>query len=114
MSENSSNVVLSYSPMDFFYLSAGTDMPADSACSQMSQNPTDCTQVNSAISQVCYQQALCQNKDLVETVIKKRDTHTQLDGKLDDTYSLYMNEYMKTVNLSVGIILALVYIAYNK
>ena len=114
MSDKSSNIVLSYSPMDFFYLSAGTNMPADSVCAEMSSNPTDCANINSTISQACYQQALCQNKDLVNGVINKQNTHAQSDVKLDDTYSQYMNEYMKTVNLGLGIILALVYISYNR
>ena len=114
MSANSSNVALSYSPMDFFYLSAGPDMPSASTCNSMQADPTDCSTVNPLISNACYQQALCQNKDLAETLTRSRDSHAQSDVKLDDTYSQYMNEYLKTVNLGVGIIVALIYIAYNK
>lgn len=113
MSESSSNVVLSYSPMDFFYLSAGTDMPSDASCKEMSIEVTDCSIITDPISEVCYQQELCKNKELVENIIRKRDSHAQSDVKLDDTFSQYMNEYLKTINLSVGIILALVYISYN-
>jgi len=113
MSESSSTVILSYSPKDFFYLSSGKDLPSDASCKEMSIEVTDCSIITDPISEVCYQQELCKNKELVENIMRKRDSHAQSDVKLDDTFSQYMNEYLKTINLSVGIILALVYISYN-
>ena len=113
MSYNSDKISLSYSPQDFFYLDAGKDMPSESYCTERKNSPYDCTGYTDANYEMCYQQELCQNKELVETVIKKRDTHAESNAKLDDVYSQYMNEYMKTVNLGVAIIIGVIFVFYR-
>jgi hypothetical protein len=111
---DSTKIPIAFSPSDFFYLTVGSDMPEDNWCKDNKSKPVNCKKVNDANLNICYQQELCRNRSLADTIFVKRNTHGESDSKLKDIYSQYMNEYMKSVNLGVGIILSLVFIYYNR
>ena len=111
---DSTKIPIAFSPNDFFYLTVGSDMPKDKWCDENKSKPVNCKKVNDTNLNICYQQELCKNRLLADTIFVKRNTHGESDAKLRDIYSQYMNEYMKSVNLGVGIILSLVFIYYNR
>jgi hypothetical protein len=110
---DSTKIPVAFSPNDFFYLSVGSDMPKRSFCEENLNNQQDCTDVNASIVDVCYQQELCKNRTLAESIYTNRNNHGESRAKLNDVYSQYTNEYMKTVNLGGGIILAILFIYYG-
>lgn len=111
---DSTKIPIAFSPSDFFYLSVGSDMPEDKWCDEIKSKPVNCKKINDTNLNICYQQELCKNRSLADTIFVKRNTHGESDAKLRDIYSQYMNEYMKSVNLGVGIILSLVFVYYNR
>jgi hypothetical protein len=110
---DTTKIPIAFSPTDFFYLTVGKDMPKDKWCDENKTNPVNCTKVNDATLNICYQQELCANREMADAIFVKRNTHGESDVKLKDIYSQYLNEYMKTINLGVGIILSLSFIYYN-
>jgi len=111
---DTTKIPIAFSPNDFFYLTVGSDMPKDKWCNEIKSKPVNCNKVNDANLNICYQQELCKNRLMADTIFVKRNNHGESDAKLRDIYSQYMNEYMKSVNLGVGIILSLVFIYYNR
>jgi hypothetical protein len=111
---DSTKIPIAFSPNDFFYLTAGSDMPDESWCDKNKTNQLKCDKLNDVNVDICYQQELCKNRELADHVFTKRNTHGESDAKLKDIYVQYMNEYMKSINLGVGIILASAFIYYNK
>jgi hypothetical protein len=111
---DTTKIPIAFSPNDFFYLTVGSDMPEDTFCDENKTKPVNCTKVNDTNLNICYQRELCKNRLLADTIFVKRNTHGESDAKLRDIYNQYMNEYMKSVNLGVGIILSLVFIYYNR
>ena len=116
MDPENRNVILEYTPSDFFYLSAGNDMPKSFKCDEYLSNPIDCSGVITDETHLseCYKQALCNNKKLVTQLYSKQDTHSASDAKFNDINKQYSNEILKTFNLLGGIIIAIFYIHYNK
>jgi hypothetical protein len=111
---DSSKIPIAFSPNDFFYLNVGSDMPEDKWCKDNKSKPVNCSKVNSANLNICYQQELCRNREMADTIFTKRNTHGESDAKLNDIYGQYMNEYMKSVNLGVAIILSLMFVYHNR
>ena len=56
------NMILEYTPADFFYLTNASDMPKGGCGS----TPIACTNISAGVA--CYQQELCRNKELVDLV----------------------------------------------
>lgn len=110
---DNTKIPIAFSPTDFFYLTVGKDMPNQKACDQNTVSTQNCKKINDANFDVCYQKELCSNRDMADTIFVKRNSHSESHVKLNDIYSQYMNEYMKTINLGVGIILSLAFIYYN-
>jgi hypothetical protein len=108
-----SNITLSYSPSDFFYLNAKSDLPDQSWCDKAKAKPLDCVNFKDATKEMCYQQELCSNKEMAEYLESKTNHHKESVAKMNDIYSQYMNEYAKTINLSVGMLLSVAFIYYN-
>lgn len=97
---------ISYSPNDFLYVTAGVDLPNN--CSQNFPTNSDCKQLVSSNSDtpnmnLCYQKALCENKDKASVLINLQNNHLGSDKRYDDTNQLYWNEMIKTANLVVGV-----------
>jgi hypothetical protein len=108
------NIVLDYTPADFFYLSL--TMPSDNTCQEYTLNAPDCSTASSDgtnISQ-CKSQALCQNKALVEQVYSKQNVHSGTDVKWRDLNAQYSVEMQKTANLLIGLVVSGVFIYYNR
>jgi len=108
------NIVLDYTPADFFYLSL--TMPSDNVCQGYTLNPPDCSTAGSDGTNVsqCESQALCQNKALVEKVYNKQNVHSGFDVKLRDLNAQYTAEMQKTANLLIGLVISGVFIYYNR
>ena len=111
---DTTKIPIAFSPTDFFYLTAGSDMPDKNWCDKPENNKTDCSSVNASTLNQCYQQELCANREMADTIFVKRNSHGESDVKMKDIYSQYMNEYMKSLNLGVGIVLSLAFIYYNR
>jgi hypothetical protein len=108
-----SNITLSYSPSDFFYLNVKKDLPEQSWCDDVKTKSLDCVKYTNATKEMCYQHELCENKRMAEYLESKTSDHNESVAKLNDIYSQYMNEYAKTINLSVGMLLSIAFIYYN-
>jgi hypothetical protein len=107
-------IPIAFSPSDFFYLTVGSDMPLKSWCDNNKNSVENCIKVNKGTIDLCYQKELCANREMADSIFLQRNSHGESDVKLNDIYSQYMNEYMKTINLGVGIILSLAFIYYNR
>lgn len=101
------NMILEYTPADFFYLTNASDMPKGGCGS----TPIACTNISAGVA--CYQQELCRNKELVEQMYLKRDKHSSAEAKYTDMQNKYKFEVIKTINLGIGIIASITYIYYN-
>lgn len=62
----------------------------------------------------CLQKERCINRENAEKLYKLQNDHLGSDGKYEDTEKLYKNEYIKTFNLSIGIIGILAVLFYSK
>jgi hypothetical protein len=107
------NVVLGYSPTDFFYVNA-TDKPtADECKSGAKYDPnatkwaTDCNSTNiTSNTQDCTKMELCKNQQLgsnlsIMTNIQKGGEEKYMDSKLKYDIAL-----MNVINLGIGILFA--------
>jgi hypothetical protein len=114
----SSNVVLGYSPNDFFYNSV-SKMPDSDACNTILETditPT-CTQTGMAditTAQNCINYALCQNKQLATNIIDNQNVQDGSDAKFADTKIMYDTTFMDVINLGIGIIFAIAIIYKNR
>jgi len=114
----SSNVVLGYSPNDFFYNSV-SDMPNSEACTTILANDitSTCTQsgmADTAIAGNCIKYALCQNKQLATNIIDNQNVQDGSDAKFADTKIMYDTTFMDVINLGIGIIFAIAIIYKNR
>jgi len=109
------NVVLDYTPKDFFYLSSAS-MPDADTCAYIASISPDCSQVksNGANVNACLQQALCRNKALAEELYNKQNIHSGEDIRWQDVNHLYSFEMLKTLNLLIGIVVSGIFIYYNR
>jgi len=112
---DTTKIPIAFSPNDFFYLTVGSKMPAKSWCDDDNNKPSsdDCAKLTSSTFDICYQKELCENRKMADTIFVKRNSHGESGVKLNDIYSQYTNEYMKSLNLGVGIILSIAFIYYN-
>jgi hypothetical protein len=62
----------------------------------------------------CYQRELCNNKKLAKEIQKMQNDHLGSDQSLKDSSYIYMDQYIKSINLGVGILLLLGIIFYSK
>ena len=103
------NIVVGYSPSDFFYVDAinrGTFDPNECAA----LNPYDkmwdikCTTEILDNSANCIKKELCKNKDAAEALTATQTVTSGKDIKYIDTKTQYYNEMMFSVNLGIGIL----------
>ena len=119
-SATDNNLVVGYSPTDFFYVNVARQY-------NVNVDPETCAKIdpyndkywtpkcdkdhifdNSAN---CIQKELCKNKDAADQLIKTQNVTTGTDVKYNDVKVQHNNELMFTCNLGIGIIFvaALIY-----
>lgn len=115
------NIPLTFNPPDFFYLTPGSGYDPNQciAFSMDSSASLAASLAKCAFSQCaeseykqCYQQELCRNKELLDTIYLKRDKHLGAEQKLGDFERQYTFSYITTINLSLGVIGSLIFIYY--
>lgn len=62
----------------------------------------------------CYKKELCKNKENANKIYNIQNNHLGIDKNHQDMNLLYINQYTKTIQLSVGILALLVTIFYSK
>ena len=169
---SSNNVVVSYSPTDFFYIMANDVMPNESSCNNstigyklipdascvpfpnLSQEflkqkdaceaqdkrpeivkqclQNEDTKNNGTtsysntyavdypkwkqwhdLSMNCYKKELCKNKDNATSINNLQNNHLGSDQNYENTKALYMNEFIKTIHLSIGVVILVAAIFYS-
>jgi len=65
------------------------------------------------VSMNCYKKELCKNKTNATEINSLQNNHLGSDQNYENTKAIYTNQYMKTVNLSVGVIFLLLAIYYS-
>lgn len=65
------------------------------------------------VSMNCYKKELCKNKTNATEINRLQNNHLGSDQNYENTKTIYTNQYMKTVNLSVGVIFLLLAIYYS-
>jgi hypothetical protein len=53
------------------------------------------------LSMNCYKKELCKNKENATSINNLQNNHLGSDQNYENTKALYMNEYVKTINLSI-------------
>lgn len=110
-SKTDNNIVVGYSPTDFFYVDAmhRGEMPTPEQCTAM--KPYDpywdlsCNADHiTDNSGVCLQKELCKNRDSAEWLVKSQNVYAGTDAKYSDTLSQYNQEWMFTINLGIGLL----------
>lgn len=121
-----SNVLISYSPSDFFYVKFNQqeDTPTinnfvcnplkpydswDTSCNITNYNSDGNNKLN------CNLKELCKNKEKAENLQRMQNTHYGYDQNYLDTTKSYNTELLRTFNLGIGIfiIIGLIYTNRN-
>jgi len=122
----SNNVIVGFSPNDFFYYQAQQEnlMPLadndfDASCSKLNVYSSgwdlSCSQTHFLdYSYNCIAKELCRNKDKVRKVSQIQTVHSGSDEKYLDTTNEYSSSYKDTINLGIGIIGLIIFILRNR
>ena len=107
---------LEYYTSDFFYSTNRADLPDMAGCEMLEYKKLDCSPENADVKTIreCYELELCKNKDLIEKMYTRRDYHGAASAKYNDYQSKYMFGVAKFMNLFIGIIIAFIFIYYNR
>ena len=122
----SSNIELSYSPTDFFYVKYNNLMPTD--CNTLAFDvdgkpvdinsltwDTSCNDANfKDNSMKCVQKELCKNQEKAQTLETTNNTHKGLDKNYIDSSMQYDIAFVDVINLGIGIIFAIFIIYKNQ
>jgi hypothetical protein len=114
------NVVVGYSPNDFFYVDAINQgvMPSDEECKTM--KPYDhswdlsCGSWFSDNSGNCIKKELCINKDKAEHLTDIENTHSSAKEKYMNEKMNYDNILLNTINLGIGVMFLIIIIYKNQ
>lgn len=120
--KNTSNMLIGFSPNDFFYTQAQQEniMSTDPAfCPALdiynASWDVSCNNINFIDnSQNCIGKELCRNLDKASTIYNIRAKHTEADERYSDTSNQYKAAFLNTVNLSIGLIFLLGFILKNR
>lgn len=106
---------LTYNPYNFYYSTNRQDLPSQVVCEELKEekeNETlDCD--SDIFAEKCYQYELCENKHLANEMYERRFNHETTSASYNNLHLKYRYGLLKTFNLSVGIVGALVFIYYN-
>lgn len=119
---NSSNLLVGFSPNDFFYTQAQHEniMPKDPAfCPKLDIYnrawDSSCNNINFIDNSYnCLGKELCKNLDKANKIYNSNSKHTESDVRYSDTSSQYRAAFVSTINLSVGLIFLLGFILKNR
>jgi hypothetical protein len=113
------NVIIGYSPHDFFYskiTTIDTTTPFNPSTSCTSNLPTDidCNDSNffSTNKANCITTAACKNKTKSDQLLQLNNEYSGSDEKYRNTKSKYDVEYYTMLNLGTGILGVFVYIYF--
>lgn len=118
--KENTNVLLSYSPSDFFYVKADFDgiMPNSEQCDAMDVYNTSwdisCnSKYYTTNADICFRKELCKNKEKVDFIKKNEDNNNGANQKYLDVKNKYDETFLSTVNLGIGILLVTAFIIKN-
>lgn len=118
--KDNTNVILSYSPGDFFYTKADEKglMPDLKQCKSMNVTSTtwdiSCNNKNySDNAEQCFKKELCKNREKVHWIKDAENKNNGANRKHLDIKQRYRTEYLNTVNLGIGIIIVTAFIIKN-
>jgi hypothetical protein len=110
------NIVLGYSPTDFFYVKA----------QEMDIMPTNCDSITTPSKETynidnygdnkidCINAALCENKDTAILINKLQNKHSGSDQHYLDTNQEYKLTLTNSINLGIGIVILIGLIIQNR
>jgi hypothetical protein len=117
---SSNDILVGYSPGDFFYTKAEVDgkMPTMDQCAVLNpSNPewdTKCNETNfSTNGDDCYNKELCKNKTSVYWLKNDKNINSGSTQKYLDTNKEYNYELLSSFNLGVGILILSGFIVKN-
>jgi hypothetical protein len=110
------NIVVGYSPTDFFYVKAQeiSIMPDD--CKTITTpSETQCSVDNYDANKIdCINAALCKNKSNAELISKLQNKHSGSDQNYLDTNQEYKLTLANSINLGLGILVLIGLIFQNR
>jgi len=65
------------------------------------------------LSMNCYKKELCKNKENATRINQLQNNHLGSDQNYEDSKAIYTIEYMKTINLGIGVVILLLAIYYS-
>ena len=110
------NIVVGYSPTDFFYVKAQelSIMPDDcGSITTPAENQCNADNYN-ANNVDCMNAALCKNKDNVTLINKLQNKHSGSDQNYLDTNQEYKLTLANSINLGIGILVLIGFIFQNR
>ena len=117
---NSNDILLGYSPGDFFYERAKNNgtMPTKEQCDNLDIYnvawDNKCNVTNYPINAVsCNRKELCKNRSRVHWLINNKSSTSGSTQKYLDINHEYNNEVLTTINLGVGLLLLSGFIIKN-
>ena len=115
---------MQYYPTDFFYSTNANDMPNGfEGCTILSEETENivCNKsknsgatISSDNMSKCYQKELCKNQTVVNKLYQLRNSHYKSQEQYENLKQKYNFEIVKTVNLLIGIVFAVIFIRNNK
>lgn len=116
-SDTLSDIVVGYSPTDFFYVDAQTKnfMKPDSCTSDiMNLDGNACTTHFVDNSYNCIMKELCLNKQYAESISSVQSGHNGADEKYSNAKTIFDKTVTNTINLGIGIVVMVVLIYRNR
>jgi len=115
------NIVVGYSPNDFFYVTATNEnnMPSDENCNNLNFNDKSwenkCNQENLMDNiDDCINKELCKNKNKALKLSELENSSSGATEKYMNEKMNYDNTLMNTINLGIGIAFLLIIIYKNQ
>jgi hypothetical protein len=114
----SNNIIVGYSPNDFFYSNAVNQgiMPSDDECKKLkpydSSWDISCNAWFKDNSGNCIKKELCINKDKADYLTGMENKHSSSNEKFMNEKMNYDNILLNTINLGIGIVF-LIFIIYK-
>lgn len=125
----SSNIIMGYSPNNFFYSQAG-NMPSDTDCDQKYDDAGSVLKKSDGTTTTwdalcnennfmdnsgnCINRQLCINKKQVDFLVENENSHLDAEKRNTDMKVVYDRTIMDSVNLGIGIIFILFIIFRNR
>ena len=109
------NIVVGYSPTDFFYVKAQEMNIMPNNCESIRSTEEQCNADNydkNALN--CVNAALCKNKDSATLINKLQNKHSGSDQNYLDTNQEYKLTLTNSINLGIGIIILIGFIFQNR